>query len=418
MRISTVHDGLVAVVQMTGRLDGESARHLSDTIEDLLRDGARTIELEMAGVTYVSSAAARVLARRSEDLATLRGSLHVVSPSPAARELLTAAGLASGLIREGGATRISVSSGRHTQWGLPAVDAQHGTYEVSHYAEGGVRVRVIGDGRSPLAGPLDPAQGVVIPFPLGAFGLGLGAIADTMEDAAPRIGELLAAEGVIGYLPTDGAQVPDMMVSYANRVPKAVLVSGLVWEGMFTDLVRFSTQPNADEVPLAELAQMCLELAGGEAVAIATVAEVRGIVGASLRVPPTAIPAGAELREYVSFTPEPAHAGSTALIVGVAARTGQGVESPLLAELGPHLRPLDKSGALLGHLHAAVFPYSPVPQRTVMLPALVGRLFQTLPLRAVLHLVHDPREVDGAGTTSLLRGVCWVARVLGVEAAR
>ncbi|MBK8005028.1 MAG: hypothetical protein IPK12_14165 [Gemmatimonadetes bacterium] len=43
-------------------------------------------------------------------------------------------------------------------------------------------------------------------------------------------------------------------------------------------------------------------------------------------------------------------------------------------------------------------PYAPVPQRTVMLPALVGRLFQTLPLRAVPHW-WDLRPQEGAGTS-------------------
>lgn len=413
MRMSAAHDGLVAVVTMTGRLDGESARHLSDTIEDLLRDGARTIELDMAGVTYLSSAAARVLARRSEDLSTLRGSLQVVAPSDAARALLAAAGLGSTLIREGRPTRLSISSGKFTQWGLPAIDAQHGSYEVSHYAEGGVAVRVIGSPESPLTRPSDPARAERVEFPLGSFGLGLGAIADSPEEALPRVGEFIAAEGVIGYLPTDGATVPDFMVSYAERVPAAVLTSGLVWQGMFTDLIRYSTQPNSDEIPLAELCEVCLEMGSADALVLATVAEVRGLIGASLRVPPTQVPAGAALRDCVSFTPEPAYPGTTALIVGVVARGHAGAAGVL----GPYLRPLDAAGTVRGHLHAAVFPYSPVPQRTVMLPALVGRLFQTLPLRAVLHLVQDLRPQDGAGTTSLLRGVCWTARVTDVEGA-
>ena len=62
MRVSAAHDGPMAVVRLTGRLDGESARHLSDTIEDLLREGARSIEIDMSAVEYLSSAGVRVLA--------------------------------------------------------------------------------------------------------------------------------------------------------------------------------------------------------------------------------------------------------------------------------------------------------------------------------------------------------------------
>jgi len=415
MRMSAAHDGPFAVLHLTGRLDGESARHLSDTIEDLLREGARTIELDMAGVDYLSSAGIRVLARRAEDLATLRGHLHVVTPSAVARTILDAANLSGTLIREGGATRISGSVGRFTHWGLPSINAQNGTYEVSHYSDEGVRLQLVGDGGSPLAGPVDPAVCRAVQFPGQSFGLGIGAIADSYAEAAPRLGELLAAEGILAYLPTEEGHTPDFMLSYGDHAPRALLTSGLRWEGLFTDLIRFTIQPSADDIPLAELAEVCVEMSGSEAVVIAAVAEVSGIVGASLRRSPAGLPRGfgsepgaSRLRDWISFTPEPTHQGGTALVLGVASRHPTGL-------LAQHLRPLDGGGVLFGHLHAAVFPYAPVPQRTVMLPALLGRLFQTLPLKDVLHLMHDPHARAGAGQTGLLRGVCWTARVATTE---
>lgn len=410
-------DGPTAVVRLTGRLDGESARHLSDTIEDLLRDGARFIEVEMAGVEYVSSAGMRELARRAEDLATLRGSLQVVSPSAAARSALEAAGLATSLIHEGPPTRISASTSRFTHWGLPSLAAQHGVYEVSHYSDAGVHCRVYGAGQSPLNAAVNPADCRSVPFPMESFGFGIGAIGEDFEGTAPRFGELVAAEGIVTYLPTDGAHTPDFLVSYSDRPPKAVLASGVSWQGMFSDLLRFSLQPNSDDIPLAELAEVCVEMCGGQAAALAAVAEMSGVVGTSLRRSPARLPPGfgedtgaAKLRDWISFTPEPAHQGSTALIVGVATRRAEG---PLAGQL----RPLNSKGDLFGHLHAVVFPYSPVPQRTVMLAALVGRMFQTFAPKNVLHLLHDDRGPGGAGQTGLLRGVCWTARIDSAEAA-
>jgi anti-anti-sigma factor len=417
MRMSTAHDGPGAVVCLTGRLDGESARHLSDTIEDLLRDGARSIELDMGGVDYLSSAGMRVLARRAEDLATLRGTLHVLSPSAVARDALTAAGLAPSLIREGQTTRISARSTRSTftQWGVPALSAHHGSYEVSRYSDQGVRCRLYGNGESPFRGPARAEQCRTVEFPPESFGIGIGAIGSTFEATGPRFGELLAAEGVVTYRPTDGAGIPDFMLSYGERAPTAVLHSGITWRGQFSDLMRFTIQPSADDIPLAELAEVCVEMTGSEAVVIAAVAEMTGIVGMSLRRPITALPEGfqyesgaGKLRDWVSFTPEPAHQGSTAMLLGVVARRPTG---PLAA----YLRPFDAAGVLQGHLHAAVFPYSPVPQRTVLLPALVGRLFQTLPVRDVMHVITDDRGESGESATGLLRGVCWMARIESAE---
>jgi anti-anti-sigma factor len=414
MRVSAAHDGPMAVVRLKGRLDGESARHLSDTIEDLLREGARSIEIDMSGIEYLSSAGIRVLAQKSEDLSALRGSLHVVTPSTEARGMLDAAGLSAMLVRESAPTRVSGSSGRFTHWGLPTINAQHGSYEVSRYGDEGIQCRLYGSGASPLGGPVDPSRCRTVPFPARSFGIGVGAIGSKVEETAPRFGELIAAEGVVAFLPTEGTRTPDYLLSYADHAPQAVLASGLAWEGLFSDLMRFSIKPNSDEVPLAELAEVCVEMSGTDAVAIAVVAEMKALVGASLRRSPVQLEAGltgeedaAQIREWLSFTPEPAYPGSTALIVGVAARRPTG-------PLADHLRPLDKTGTLQAHLHAAVFPYMPVPQRTVMLPALIGRLFSESAPRDILHLLNDDRD-DAVGQTGLLRGVCWMSRVTSVE---
>ncbi len=415
MRVEAGYDGLFAVVRLAGRLDGEAARNLSDTLEDALREGARSIELDMGEIDYLSSAGVRVLTRFIEGLAALRGTLHIVAPSPSARAVLESAGLGSSIIDQSGLPRASNPSGRFSRWGLPSIDARFGSYEISHYCEDGVTCQLIGPPVSLLGVPSDPQASRVVTFPKQRFGFGIGALADRYENGAPRFGEFIAAEGIAAYRPTEGNGVPDFLLTYAKKPPQAVLLQGLVWQGLFSDLMRFSTQPDADEIPLAELAEVSIEMLGADAVAMAMVAEVNGIVGASLRRSPATLPwehAGltdaAHLREMISFTPEPAHQSSTALILGVAARR----PDPLLA---PYLRPMDAAGSLMGHFHAAVFPYSPVPQRTVMLPALLERLFQESALRDVLHVVHDDRGAEGAGQTGIQRGVCWLARIAGTE---
>jgi hypothetical protein len=252
-------------------------------------------------------------------------------------------------------------------------------------------------------------------FHPGSFGIGIGALGAAFEDTGPRFGELIVAEGVATYLPTEGAHTPDYQLNYAARPPQAVLASGIVWEGLFSDLMRFSAHPDADEVPLAEIADVCVQMTGNTTTAIALVAEMQALVGASLRrspgLPGAGLPAGAragEVGEWLSFTPEAAYPHSTALIVGVVAREPR---EPILE----HLRPIGGKPDLQAHLHAAIFPYMPVPQRTVMLPSLITRLFTESAPRHVLHLLHDDRGADAAGSTGLLRGVCWMARVNSVE---
>ena len=67
MKVSSTLDGDRALVRLAGRLDGEWAEQLSDTLGELIRRGARTVLVEMHGITYISSAGLKVLVNRAAD---------------------------------------------------------------------------------------------------------------------------------------------------------------------------------------------------------------------------------------------------------------------------------------------------------------------------------------------------------------
>jgi hypothetical protein len=118
------------------------------------------------------------------------------------------------------------------------------------------------------------------------------------------------------------------------------------------------------------------------------------------------------VRDWISFTPEPEYARSTALVVGVATREpGPG--------LAPFVRPL--SGAeepgLQGHFHAAVVPYRPLPGGAVDLAATVTHLLEPGRIESILHLLGDSRPILGAGESTFTRGAIWyVPLAVGAEA--
>jgi hypothetical protein len=245
------------------------------------------------------------------------------------------------------------------------------------------------------------------------FGLGLGAIGGSYEEGRERFGELVAVSGCVAYFPTDGARVADYLVGGGSVAPQAVLATGLTCEGGFSQLVRFDTGAEADEVPLSELAHIGLQAAGGRVAGMVIVGETAGLSGARLRRSPggSAAPVRFEVpavREWLSFTQERAYSMATAVIVGVVARAPEG---PLAA----HLRPLGGERKLYGHFHAAVFSYHPVPQRTVELTTLVSGLFTNHQLRDILHLVWDDRGDEGVGESALIRGVGWVGPITEIR---
>ena len=422
MKLVTTYDEGGAVVQVEGRLDAEWAAHLADSLGDLLRSGVRAALVDLTQVSYVSSAGARVLTTSAQEFAALRGELLVASPPPVVEDALDVAGLSEQIVAPSDETaerRVRISGvfarARFTQdWSAPATAVACGSYETSPYESGAsVTCRLYGDGA-----PGGPARGAgdcqPVRFPERAFGIGIGALGDSAEECGPRLGELVGAGGVVAYLPTDGALVPDYLATALGHAPTAHVSSGLVCEGGFSHLVRFTTARSAAAVPLAELAEVCLDAEGGDAVGIVAITESAGLVGALRRRPPAAVAADeapfapATLREWLSFTAEPAHAAATALVVGVAARRAA-------APLAGQLRPLRSRPGLLGHFHAGVFSYRPVPQRTVALQTVVETLFAHQSLRAVLHLLHDERHTGRESESHFVRGLAWVAPIAGVE---
>jgi anti-anti-sigma regulatory factor len=412
MKIDTTRTGSSVLLQLEGRLDREWAEHLSSTIERLLQEGVRSLRIDFAAVTYASSAAPWILARWQQELAILRGEVQLISLPPAMREVFTDAGWGADLEPGPDPTPAEL---RRSSWHSRRDFAASGVYEFSSVPRAGtLACRLHGDPGRLSQAVLQAADCSVASFPDLAFGLGIGAIGDSFAECHPRLGELVAAAGCVAYFPTDGARQADFQVGGgpAGNIPRALLASGMVCQGGFTRLVRFSTGPDAGAVLLSELAAVSLDAAGGGLAGMVIVGETAGLTGARLLRSPAlgTVPLTFEapaLREWLQFAPERTHAMTTSVIVAVVGRRPNG---PIAA----HLRPVGSDGKLMGHFHAAVFAYHPLPQRTVELPGLLKGIFANHQLRDVLHLVWDDRGEAGVAESALLRGVAWVAPITEV----
>lgn len=413
MKIDATRQGGAVTLRLGGRLDREWAEHLSSTLDELLRQGVRTLSLDLSNVTYVSSAATKVLTRWQQELALLRGEVQLTSLPPAVRDMFAITGWDARFDTNG--TASGANSLRQSSWYQRAGFATSGQYQTSSVEhEGTLMCHLHGNPAQLGQACFGPADCDVVDFPATRFGIGLGAIGASYEDGCDRIGELVAVAGSIAYFPSDGARLPDYLVGEGSIAPRAVLVSGLSCQGGFSKLVRFSPHPEAESVPLSELAAVCLESSGGKVAGLVIAGETAGLSGARIRQSP-ATPGAQPLRfdipgvrDWLSFAPERTHSVTTALIAGVVARAPDGA-------LAAHLRPFGMTGRLHGHFHAAVFSYHPLPQRTVELEALTRGLFANHQLRDVLHLVWDDRGEAAVGESALVRGVAWVGPITQIS---
>jgi hypothetical protein len=253
-------------------------------------------------------------------------------------------------------------------------------------------------------------------FSQGMFAIGLGALGEDFADCEERFGEFIAAGGAVAYLPTDGTNAPDFLLAGGTTLPGAQVCYAIACEGVgvqpFGKLIRFELASSA--IALSTLLETCLDLAETEQAGVVMIAESAGLLGAALRRSPATAHAGGEVfafpsvRQWLSFTAEPAHTKSVVLVAGVAARGGQEWLKSWVRPLAPSK---GRGPSISGHLHAAAFSYRPVPKGKIDLKESVHALFEGQSLEGILHLLYDDRGEAGVRESEFVRGACWIAPI-------
>jgi anti-anti-sigma factor len=391
-------------VKVKGRLDNYWTEHLQRSLEEVIREGAHGIHLNLSEITFLSSAGVGLLVKFHTQLKGIGGSFVITSPSDRVKQVLDLCRLSPILLAGRSPVAPPVHKMEVCRFSSPAA-----LFEVMECAsEKALICQRIGDPGLLKGCRFAPEDSRTVAFPAATFGLGLGAFGHDFEDAQTRFGEFLAVGGAAAYLPTDGTNVPDFMVSSGELVPELNVLYGLRCEGGFTHLMRFETADAESPISLAELVRTALEVAGAPVVGMVMVAESAGLVGAALRRSPAAATGVndapfkyPEARSWLSFSTERLYSRSLALVSGM----GAGSECEALAAM---LRPLGPAAMPMGHFHAAAFSYRPLKKGSIDLKATVTTLFETETLQGVLHLLSDHREAAGPQQSEFVRGACWI----------
>ncbi len=90
----SVDPGPVAyVVTVAGRVDSSNASELDEALSQLIEDKITKLVLELAGVTYMSSAGLRAIVSALRAAKKKRGDVHIAAPSERVAEVFALAGL-------------------------------------------------------------------------------------------------------------------------------------------------------------------------------------------------------------------------------------------------------------------------------------------------------------------------------------
>ena len=406
MEILTQQLGDALEVKVKGRLDNYWTEHLRGNVEELIRGGAHSIRMDLSEMTFLSSAGVGLLVVFHRKLKGIGGSFAITCPSKQVKLVIDLCRLSPILLAENLPMAAPVHAKEPRRFSTEAA-----SFEVTECVpQKALICHRIGDPSGLIGCHFGPEDSRTVRFPPATFGLGLGAFGESFQDAQSRFGEFLAVEGSAAYLPTDGSNVPDFMVSSGDLVPEMNVLYGLRCEGGFTHQVRFETNHLEGPIALAELVRTALEISNAPVIGMVVIAESAGLIGAALRRSPGTANQSAngapfkypEVRSWLSFSTERLYPRSLALLSGVAASA----ECPPLT---PWLRPLGTGAVPLGHFHAAAFSYHPLRKGSIDLKPTVTTLFETEKLQGVLHLLGDGRESAGRQQSEFVRGACWIS---------
>jgi anti-anti-sigma factor len=363
---------------------------LSRELESCLADGARDITLDMAAVSFISSAGLRVLLIYLKQMKAVKGSLHFANPSEKVRSIFDLSGLTH---------LLSAAMGGVTdQTALPdAPLPDHTGMYVSVPLREVTPGRVVEHRARRKNADMEYPQ---VRYPAATMGFGVGAFGDASSDVAQQFGEYLAAAGITVCVPTDGRNHPDYMIEDGVFVPVISVHEGVVIQAEFSRQLNFEASEHYRGIPLSSLALLALREAEAPAVGALIIAESASLIGAARkRAPmhdhnPFAVP---EVRDHFSFTTEPSFERSTVVVCGVFS-----------AQTTPRLRPLDPDARCHGHAHAAVFSHRPLPDGVIDSGEFIRALFDFGTVHGVLHLMHDGRNPMRSVESEFIRGAMWL----------
>ncbi len=406
MKLDHERRGRYLLIRAQGKLDASWSDHFRDTLMGHLRNGNHHLVVDAAAVDFLSSAGIRSLLQVVKALNVVHGSFRIVHPSPFVEQILTTAGFPS-LLEEGPPEDMFdlTSTGGERA-------AVHAGIEHHPVEKNAVLTPARVGGWRPWE-RVDPSMCSPVSVSDDLIALGIGGPGDGFDAVRDRLGEYLAVAGNVVYQPPGEQEHPDYLVSEGRYVPAIHSIQCLGVRGEMGHLLRFAPSDETPFYTVSALMDAMLDRSGATAAGFVILGEIEGLVGASLIRSPGLLDEDRdirfpEVRDWLTFCVERSYPRLQALMAGAVRRTSNHPGVVLLPALAS--RP-----GLAAHVHAAVFPFQPLPNGRIDLRSAVQAFFNGPPPLAVLHLVDDARPVVGLGESALFRGACWFGPIRDAE---
>ncbi len=397
MTIEQQFFGKYLLMVLKGRLDAAWSDYVQETLMKQIRSGHHHLLLDARDLSFLSSAGIRTLMIVARELSHVKGTFSVLKASPFVEKTIRLTGLGQWLAED---LPEEIKGTTAT-----TADSQTANTEMFLLDQGSGMVLWVPAAWQPWQQISNTDLHSRI-FPVNTIALGIGSASETTEEAMSTLGDFLAVAGHVVYQLPEKRLRPDYLIQKQDYIPGLQVVQLIEATGKLTHHFRFAPDGAQASFGIAALANKALRMVRSRTAVMVLVAEIHGLVGASLaRSPAQASDIGIntypEIREWVTFSGEPLFQGQHCLVAGFV--SDDPVSETLL------FKPLPAFPGLYGHFHAAVFPYQSLPNGQIDLTATLREFFNGPPPLALLHLIDDQRPIQGTGESTFIRGACWCA---------
>jgi anti-anti-sigma factor len=388
--------------RLSGRLDVLTAAQAQQVLDDLVQSGQRDLVVDLAELSYVSSAGLRVLLLAQKMLRKVGGRIIIYRAPEMVRQVFAVSGfLAMFELAEGPEELAERLVGQAAPAASRRLEADGVVMEVIQRP--GPPGRLWAHGRPEKLNRAEYVEHDVIALPAGPglFGAGLGCFGDSFAECRDFFGEALLLEGSLFYQPTvPRAGVEFILNLQAQGGLSYQFLQALTFQGPFQALAAFDCPQGPLE--LNRLIPALAQALPAPVLGLVLLAESRGLYGMHLKRSPVREnqpDQGREIfhpelfKEWMSFPLEAADPG--AVVAGAGLVVGARESAP--AALLPWL-PSESAF----HLHAAIFGKAPLGKRPEQLPAELRRVISEMEPVKVQHLMGRSRLSSGlAGLVAL-----------------
>jgi anti-anti-sigma factor len=410
MNIEQSRTGTKIQLTLAGRLDAYWAPHLSNELEQVIRDGVDDVTIDVRKVDFLSSAGIGILLKYYKLLVGINGMLRVVNPTDTVLSVLELSGLTNLLL----ASREAPAQSR-----APAVVSDLSTIERDGMVlrvypadpQPAMTVSVLGNTAKLERERFQSGDEVLKPFGLQSIALGIGAFGKSFDECKDQYGEFLSVAGTSVALPSNRTSVPDFETARGTFVPKVNVLYGVHCSGTPSQFLRFESSDPLSGIPLSRLAGSFFDvMSKTDSIVYVLLGITSGLIGASLRRSPAASVEGSlfahpDIRQWLSYTSEPAFGKSLVLAVGIISRGERN-------DLHGFLNPMDRTNGLFGHTHAVACTYHHLQKGKLDLFPTVSGMFEHDTPVGMLHLVRDDRPLTGRGESEFVRGAVWLGKLV------